>query len=151
MPINPKILSRVLGIFFLVMFVFVGLWFLLSEFIAPTVPTQVPAVVRNSMMVFACVAGAGALFVRFNLIANVLSREAPGDITRALTKLRTYHILCYMLSEATAMSGFVLRFLGARRSEALPFFIGAAILFVLCYPRVPMEPRATSASLNPPA
>jgi hypothetical protein len=137
-------------ILYVEMVVAVGLVYVASEFKAPAIPRDVPAVVRNGMAGFACVAGAVALFVRFVLLAKLLSADALGGITTtALGKLRTYYTVCYVLSEAVAITGFALRFLGVGRVEALPFFVGAAVLFVLCYPRVPME--LASAVPSPPA
>ncbi len=99
----------------------------------PPAPTVLQALTLTA------IGSAGAvLFLRFNRIPAIWSRlplESP-----ALAQLRTLYILCYVLAESVALYGMVLYFLGGPRDQALWFFAGSVVLFLLCYPRAPETP-----------
>lgn len=90
---------------------------------------------------FAGVVALTVLYLRFVRLAPLLA-DTTGELGARLGRLRFYYILCYTLSESVALYGFVLRFLGASREEAIPFFGVAVALFLLCYPRLPERPGA---------
>jgi len=129
-----------LTVIFVAMLVLVGLYWLASELIPPATPTALPEV-KMILRLFACGSAGAVLFVRFSLIADLLSPIVPADIAKSQAKLRSYHIICYALSTGVAFAGLALRLVGASRTQALPFFLGAVVLFVLCYPRLPEEDR----------
>ncbi len=96
-----------------------------------------PAVVQALTFLVLGTTGA-VLFLRFNLISAVWSRQ-PLE-SAALNKLRALYILCFVLAEAVALFGMVLVFLGGSRDQALWFFSGSVVLFLLCFPRTPETP-----------
>ena len=100
-----------------------------------------PAPTVLHALTFIALGTAGAvLFLRFNRIPAVWSRQ-PLD-PAALNQLRTFYILCFVLAEAVALFGMVFFFLGGSRDQALWFFSGSVVLFLLCYPRTPDSPVA---------
>src|SRR3990170_6490717 len=89
----------------------------------------------------AAIIGGIVLYLRFARLGPLLA-EASGDFGQRLARLRFHYILCYTLSEAVALYGFVLRFLGGSREDSIPFFLAAVVLFLLCYPCPPQPPAA---------
>ncbi len=108
--------------------------------VAPQLESRPLGSVKTSLTVLAALSGLVALYVRFNKIGALLSPDVPTDTLKRLVKLRQYYTVCYVLSECTALFGVALRYQGASVREVIPFFLGALILFGLCYPRLPSDP-----------
>ena len=82
--------------------------------------------------------GAAILFVRKGMIAGAEGtlRSQPED-TLALGRWRAGNIVTFALVEAIALYGLVLRMLGARLQDSVPFYAAAAVLLVVLGPRRP--------------
>ena len=93
-------------------------------------------VIRNVLMGVGGTLGAAVLYIRIARIGELLSKATPASAAE-VAKLRSLYILCFALSEAVALYGFVLYFIGASRAEIVPFFLAAAVLLLVCYPRFP--------------
>jgi len=133
-------LSRFLRIVFLVMVLSVIFYGGVMAEVAPQLESRPLGSVKSSLTVLAALSGLVALYVRFNKIGALLSPDVPTDTLKRLVKLRQYYTVCYVLSECTALFGVALRYQGASVREVIPFFLGALILFGLCYPRLPSDP-----------
>lgn len=59
------------------------------------------------------------------------------DDARALARWRSYNLLQWGLSEAVALYGLVLHFLGFTLVQVAPFFLGSFLLLVFFPPRQP--------------
>ncbi|MFQ5663617.1 MAG: hypothetical protein ACE5HL_07290, partial [Terriglobia bacterium] len=141
-PIDRRSLSRFVKILYWVMFATVGLYWYVLELLAP--PTSPLGPLKTYIAITALATAGFVLYWRFARIAPLLSASGAdplspsgAEMSARLTKLRSYYILCYTLSEAVALYGFVVRMFGGHRADALPFFAGAVTLFLLCYPRLP--------------
>lgn len=115
------------------------LWAVALYWIVLQVIETEPAEVAFLVNVFLGLAGAlgvVVLYLRVARIGALLSRATPIS-QEEMGQLRKYYIVCFALSEAVALYGFVLHFIGASRVQVAPFFVGAVVLFLVCYPRVP--------------
>jgi hypothetical protein len=75
-------------------------------------------------------------FVRFVRIDNML-QEGVGDAgSPDLPHIRQAYIMCYVLCEMVGLLGFVLYVMGGGRYRATLFFLAAAALYAICYPRL---------------
>jgi hypothetical protein len=84
----------------------------------------------------------------------ILRRKLLGDATRLLAQdpnsaqgLRQWqagHIVSFALSEAVALFGFVLRFMGFTLREVVPFYIAGFVLMILSAPTGSPEQDSTS-------
>jgi len=81
-----------------------------------------------------------ALFFRktFVIASTERLRIQPSD-TDALTRWKIGSILVSGFSLTVAMFGFVLRVLGAPLSQSLPFYVLAAVLLLLWWPRLDLD------------
>lgn len=68
--------------------------------------------------------------------SEITLAQASGD-TKALMQWRAGHLLTYCFSEAIAIYGLVLHFLGFSLSEVAPFFLAGAILILFFAPHRP--------------
>lgn len=136
-PRQRQAFALVLKIIYVALFGSVGLYWAVLEMMAPEreLPPEFGPV-KLALYVFAGGAAAGVLYLRFSRIGPLLLAPAV-DATQQLTQLRVFYIICFVLSESVGLFGFVLRILGAERTDVIPFFLGSFILFVLCYPRAP--------------
>ncbi len=139
-PMDVHALSRLLKILFSVMVLSVMLYGVAIAEVAPQIQSRPPGSMKTALSVLAALAGLAVLYLRFSKIGALLSPDAPTDTPKRLVKLRQYYTVCYVLSECTALFGVALRYQGASVREVIPFFLGALILFGLCYPRLPSDP-----------
>jgi len=87
------------------------------------------------------VAIVGVIFV---LRRTLVLRAAESLATRpddsvSLNHWRTGYIATYLLCEALALFGLVLRFLGGNLQQGLPFYIGGFTLLFFFRPRAPIS------------
>lgn len=128
--------GRLLKILYFVLFGTVGLYWVVLEFVAAGLEPREPGLVKNILQGMGAAVGAGVVYLRFFLIPAALDAAAMEPAQR-LARLRLYYILCFVLTEAVAIYGFLLRLLGGAPQDAALFFLAAAGLFLLCYPRLP--------------
>lgn len=128
--------GRLLKIIYFVLFASVGIYWVALEMLAPNLEPRDPGLVKNILQGMGAALGAAVVYLRFSRIPAALDPTAP-DPAPGLARLRMYYIVCFALSEAVALYGFVLRFLGGAREDAALFFLAAGGLFLLCYPRLP--------------
>lgn len=137
-----KASRRFLQILYFTLFATVGMYWLVLEMMAPGLEPRDVGAIKLPLQGVAGGTALGVLYLRFVRLAPLLAGSTT-DLTQLVPRLRFYYILCYTLSEAVALYGFVLRLLGASREEAVAFFVAAVILFVLCYPRLPESPSSS--------
>lgn len=73
--------------------------------------------------------------------AEAILAVQPDD-ARALARWRSYYLLQWGLSEAIALYGLVLHFLGFTLVQVAPFFIGSFLLLAFFPPRQPVAQMA---------
>jgi hypothetical protein len=83
------------------------------------------------------VTGAVVLYLRFVRIPGLYSRLEPMDAKTLALQANFNYILCYVLSEATALFGFGLAFMHGNPKLYVPLFLAGALLMLLCFPRLP--------------
>lgn len=128
--------KRLLAILYLAMLVSVPMYGIVAEVVAANLERGEPGVVKTALLAVGAGTVAAVLFIRFSLIPPALQRPQL-ELAERLARLRSYYIVCFALSEAVALYGLVLRFVGGVLADSLPFFIVALGLFAVCYPRLP--------------
>jgi hypothetical protein len=85
------------------------------------------------------------LYIRFVKISELLS-SCEGELTgEALRMAFTYYFVCLVCCNAVAVYGLFERLGGISAKRAAPFYVGAIILLLICYPRLPVLPEKGSA------
>ena len=138
-PTDLAAFNRFLKILYFTLFGTVGMYWLVLEMLAAQIEPRELGFTRSGFGAAAAATGGLVAYLRFARIGALLA-EVSGDFGQRLARLRFHYILCYTLSETVALYGFVLRFLGGSREEAIAFFLPAVGLFLLCYPRLPAAP-----------
>ncbi len=133
---NSTSAKKVLQILWFAFLVATAMYWMVMQMI-PANPQDVRAM-GNVLMGVAGAEGAAVLYIRIARIGALLSRATPVS-SEEVAKLRVLYIVCFSLSEAVALYGFVLHFIGASRAEVAPFFFAAAVLLLVCYPRLPPQ------------
>jgi hypothetical protein len=132
-------LLRFLKILYFAMASSVVVYLIVLEVIASELEPQPVAALRTVLIVLAAILATVVLFLRFSILPGLLS-PALGEAPEShAAKLRTCYAICFTLAEAVGLLGFVLRFVGGSRADALPFLLGSFILFAACFPRVPED------------
>ena len=93
---------------------------------------------------FASISIVGVIFVvRRTLVlpSEVQLREKPDDGV-LLARWRTGYVCTYILCEALALFGLVLRMVGFTLAQVWPYYVGGFALMLLCVPR---RPRAEAS------
>jgi hypothetical protein len=119
---DPAALLRFLKIVYAAMAGSVVLYLIVLEVIASELEPQSVAALRTALIVLAAILATVVLFLRFSILAGLLSLAGPGVPEGRTAKLRTYYIICFTLAETVGLLGFVLRFVGGSRADALPSF-----------------------------
>lgn len=109
------------------------------KFVQIPASSQPPGSMKTGLMVVAGATALIVLYLRFKKIVGLVSVDDATPLTERLGRIRAVFILCFVLSESVALYGFALGFLGAGIRDVLPFFVGALVLFALCYPRIPAD------------
>jgi hypothetical protein len=137
--VNSAALLRFLRMVYFILLATVGMYWFVAEMLAAGKDAQGVGGMRTWLVGVAGATAVVVLYFRFSRIPPLLVTTAQGPSSERLAQLRIFYILCFTLSEAVALYGFVLRFLGESREGVAPLFLGAVVLFVLCYPRLPTD------------
>jgi len=119
------------------------LYAVVGEVVGPRARAVNPAV--SYLFATTSVALVGVIFVvRRTLVLRAEESLAtkPEDIL-SLSHWRTGYFATYILCEALALFGLVLRFLGGTLQQSLPFYIGGFTLLFFFRPRQPASPSPT--------
>ena len=142
---NSESLRRFLWIFYGTLFAATILhWIVLSMIVSP-VENPLPDLFGYLLGGIAGATALGVLIIRFTRIAALLRpgpMSTPLAVAESLLRagnIRFWYILCYVLIEAVGLYGFGIGLVLGDANHALPFFLGAAALFILCYPQVPRD------------
>ena len=101
-------------------------------------PEGHPAAIFQQAILFAgMLTGAVVLYLRFFRIPNLFSSSEPVEPLQLARKAFLYFLLCHIFSEATAMFGFVLAFLGGDSKYYVTLYAAGVFLLVACYPIFP--------------
>ncbi len=134
---DPAALLRFLKIVYAAMAGSVVLYLIMLEVIASHLEPQPVSTLRTALIVLAAILAMVVLFLRFSVLAGMLSPVPSAVPEGRAAKLRTHYIICFALAETVGLLGFVVRFVGGSRADAFPFFAGSFILFAACFPSVP--------------
>jgi hypothetical protein len=77
--------------------------------------------------------------------ATATLRERPEDAS-ALARWRSGYVITYVLCEAVALYGFLLRMLGFSLTQVAPFYLAAILLMLFYGPRRPAQERTAAAA-----
>ena len=135
--VNSATLLRFLKMIYFILLATVGMYWFVVEMLTAGKEPQDLGVMGTWLAAAAGATAVVVLYFRFSRIPPLLVTTAEGPSGERLAQLRIFYILCYTLSEAVALYGFLLRFLGESREGVAPYFFGSMVLFVLCYPRLP--------------
>lgn len=89
---------------------------------------------------FASISLVGAILVvrkTWVLQSEEQLREKPGDLV-LLARWKTGYIVTYVLCEALALFGLLLRLMGSTLVHVWPYYAGGAVLVLLFWPRLPL-------------
>jgi hypothetical protein len=126
---DPAALQRFLKIVYVAMAGSVAMYLVILEVIASDLEPQPVGALRTALIILAAILATVVLFLRFSLLAGLLSPLGTAAPEGRTAKLRTYYLICFTLAETVGLLGFVLRFVGGSRADAFPFFVGSFILF----------------------
>ena len=134
---QPQAVFRLLRLIYVALFASVGAYWLVGEVIAGQAEVLAPSIMVRVVEAAAGLAILSVLVFRFQLIAALTATALRSNPAAVLARLRVLYIVCFALAEAVALYGLVLRLLGVPSGEATLFFLASAVLFLLCYPRLP--------------
>ena len=107
------------------------------ELIASELAPQPVGALRTGLIVLAGILATVVLFLRFSILAGLLSPVPPAVPEGHVAKIRTYYLICFTLAGTVGPLGFVLRFVGGSRADAMAFFLASFLLFATCFPMLP--------------
>jgi hypothetical protein len=118
------------------MLVSIGIYAVVGEVAGARLTTDAKTLYAIS---FASISLVGAiLVVRKTLVlqSEVELKEKPGD-PAVVARWKTGYIVTYVLCEALALFGLLLRFMGFTLTSVWPYYVGAFVLLLLFWPRQP--------------
>jgi len=134
---DAQAVFRLLRLIYVAMFASVGAYWLVGEVVARQTEITAPAIIARVLQVVAAGTVLAVLVLRFQRIPALTATALASEPAALLARLRVLYLVCFALAEAVALYGLVLRFLGVPRADVTLFFLAAAVLFLLCYPRPP--------------
>lgn len=142
-PSHPQSI-RTLRLMGWVLLYSVFLYLLAGEFISRTRQGSVPHNLKNLLTLLALVMFSAVLMLRYRFMPAISRTANPADMSILIPRLRLVAIQGMVCSEAVALFGFVLRFLGASRNYTLPFYVLAAFGILLFIRALPIDADAVS-------
>lgn len=128
---------RFLRLVHILMLISICLYFWLGEWIKKQPETLDPAFLKG-LAILALITGGVVLFVRVQLLSGAEEQlRLQSDNTAALQRWNFLYILSFALSESIALYGIALRVMGASRTQAAGFYVGAIALMLLSTPHRP--------------
>jgi len=128
--------KRYLKIVFFVLVFWVLLYGVVLKRVQIPAASHPPGSMITGLMIVAVTTALIVLYLRFKKIGALLPPDVATPLPERLGRTQALFILCFVLSQSVALYGFVLGVLGAENRDVLPFFVGALVLFALCYPRL---------------
>lgn len=123
------------------MLVSIGIYVVVGEVVGARITTNANTIYAIS---FAAISLVGAiLVVRKTLVlqSEIELKEKPGDPV-ILARWKTGYIVTYVLCEALALFGLLLRIMGFHLIQVWPYYAGSVVLLLLFWPRLPQaRPR----------
>jgi mannose/fructose/N-acetylgalactosamine-specific phosphotransferase system component IIC len=132
---------RTVRVIQIAMLVSIGIYAVVGE----TVGTRVTTDLRVLYAIpFASISLVGAiLVVRKTMVLQSEDelKAKPGD-PAVLARWKTGYVVTYVLCEALALFGLLLRVMGSTLSQVWPYYAGGFVLLLLFWPRVPQGPSS---------
>lgn len=121
----------------------IALYALLGEFAAKP-PSPAPSVKLFNLATLIAILMVVAIVVarRFVVGRTEEALSSPSGNGSAVVAWRLGYILTYMLCEAIALLGLVLRFVGFSSSQVAPFYLAGIVLMLFFQPRWPAHEAA---------
>ena len=120
----------------------VALYFPAGEIISRTRQGTIPQSLKNVLTLAALVMFFVVLVLRYRFMPEISRTANPADMSILIPRLRLIAIQGMVCSEAVALFGFVLRFLGASRNYTLPFYVLAAFGILLFIRKLAIDAEA---------
>lgn len=137
-PPDAGAIARVIKIVYFVLFATVGFYWGVLELLATNIEPRDPGTLKWALLAVSGASAVSVLYLRFSRIPTITDSPTT-DPAQQLAQMRGLYLVSFALAESVALYGFLLRMLGASRADAVPFFVTAVVLFLLCYPRLPAE------------
>lgn len=118
------------------MLVSIGVYVVAGEAMGTRVATNIRVLYA---IPFAAISLVGAILVVRKTMVLQSEEELkgkPGD-PAVLLRWKTGYIVTYVLCEALALFGFLLRVMGSTLSQIWPYYAGSFVLLLLFWPRLP--------------
>jgi len=118
------------------MLVSIGIYAVVGEVAGARLTTDAKTLYAIS---FASISLVGAiLVVRKTMVlqSEAELRQKPGDPV-AVARWKTGYLVTYALCEALALFGLALRVMGFTFTQVWPYYVGALVLLLLFWPRLP--------------
>ncbi|MBI4442438.1 MAG: hypothetical protein HY649_03565 [Acidobacteria bacterium] len=131
-----EVSRRLIRIIYFAFLASVGFYWVVLETMFAHIEEHNLEMIQTVLLIAAAAHAVVVAYLRLSRIASLLE-DVRMEAAKLILLLRTYYVICFALSEAVALYGFVLRILGVSRADVAPFFVGAILLFLLCYPRWP--------------
>lgn len=94
-------------------------------------------ILQQAILAAGIVTGAIVLYLRFVRVPDLFSSSEPMDPSQLAKKAWILFIVCYVLSESTALFGFALAFMRGDSRYYVPLFVAGVLLMLACYPAFP--------------
>jgi hypothetical protein len=119
------------------MLISIGLYAFIAGCFGPASTIVSPAFIYAIVALAAAMVGA-VLMVRWLMVEPAESILAgDSENAAALKRWRAGYLVTFVASEAVALYGIVLRFMGVEFRQAIPFFVAGFILMLFFGPRRP--------------
>jgi hypothetical protein len=90
-----------------------------------------------ALLMLGIVTGSVVLYLRFVRLPVLFSADGPTDENKLVVQFRLNYILCFVVSETTALFGFALAVMHGDLKIYLPLYLGGVLLMALCFPQFP--------------
>ena len=144
-PREARQLHLLLKILYLALLAATGFYWLVLEMLAANLEPRNDSMMKTVLGALAAATAGVVLYLRFSRIPPLLDHPTT-DLSERLSRLRGFYILCFALAEAVGLYGFAVGLVSGKPGDAVPFFAGAAVLFLLCYPRLPESLSGSGSS-----
>jgi F0F1-type ATP synthase membrane subunit c/vacuolar-type H+-ATPase subunit K len=119
----------------------VVLYAVVGEMAGPKNAPQ-PLPIMFHVLTFMAIGIVALAFVMRRLLMKPSATDSGAADPAVLNRWRTANILTYVISEAVALFGLVLRMMGFTLSQVVPFYLAGFILILFLAPRLPSNPVA---------
>lgn len=129
---------RTVRVIQIAMLVCVGIYAVVGEVVGSRVTTNASTLYAIS---FASISLVGAILVvrKTMVLQSEAELKAKPEDAATLARWKTGYIVSYVLCEALALFGLLLRIMGFTLTHVWPYYAGSLVLLLLFWPRAPQS------------